>query len=355
MNETHPSNLDSYTALSSKDKKLLQLNKKKEADFNRILDANEDFLRQSSQSWIMKMHQLAPPSNTTTNTDRDNPCCDFITVGEYVEVEEDTSPNMNRPFGMGYVTNLKAYGEGQLVADVKYTPAFDNARIHRNIPIDHLTIVNVEQHLRNPRGAREQQQSGREEDECSVITSDKSMMEVLLDLLHANQRRKPGWHRKDLKLNEVLEEKERPHMNQLEKAQLLAEVELLKQHCIMKGGYRHSTKNRENEFSKRVNKYDPETITYLIEHAWGLKGGRSYLRKLKARVLQQSLERGVDKNTAQVMLFEHGGTIDHSEGTVIDSITLCEKHFTPEYLYSIDKWKQMVSSGIDIISNQLLV
>lgn len=49
-----------------------------------------------------------------------------------------------------------------------------------------------------------------------------------------------------------------------------------------------------------------------------------------------------------MVIFDHGKTKIPSQGTapVIDSMTICEKYyFTAEYLYSIDKWNQIVSSG----------
>lgn len=185
MNESNQTNPQTSNDISSQEKKLLQLHKKKEADLNRILGANEEFLKQSSQSHMEKMHQLAPPLARSNLVEQEYPCLDFVTIGEYVEVEEDTSPNMNRPHGMGYVTNVHAIEDCQSVADVKYTQAFDNGRTHRSIPIDHLTIVNMEQQLTGRRRSREQS-NPLTTDECvNVAPANKPKIVYLLDLLHA--------------------------------------------------------------------------------------------------------------------------------------------------------------------------
>jgi hypothetical protein len=48
----------------------------------------------------------------------------LFNLNEYVRVESDTSPGMNRPKGFGFVVSVRGLGSAT-IADVKYEQAFD--------------------------------------------------------------------------------------------------------------------------------------------------------------------------------------------------------------------------------------
>ena len=73
-----------------------------------------------------------------------------------------------------------------------------------------------------------------------------------------NSRRKPGWHRKDLRLNPCLEDrtKTNPHLKNAEKSQLLAEVEMIRSYQVLSGKICHDKKGKKGQLVKRKTKYD---------------------------------------------------------------------------------------------------
>jgi hypothetical protein len=59
-------------------------------------------------------------------------------VGDYVKVDEDTSANMNRPEGFGFVQAVKGVGAATL-APVKYNTCFDSGHTHHDVPFESIT------------------------------------------------------------------------------------------------------------------------------------------------------------------------------------------------------------------------
>ena len=62
----------------------------------------------------------------------------FLTIGEFVKVEEKTSSGHNRPTGYGYITETFGVGAAAFYS-VKFTPAYDSARTYKNIRLCDLT------------------------------------------------------------------------------------------------------------------------------------------------------------------------------------------------------------------------
>ena len=64
----------------------------------------------------------------------------YLTRDSFVKVEEDFSAGKNRPEGYGYICNVRGVGAA-VIYDVKFTPAYDGGRVHKNI---HLELFFVE-------------------------------------------------------------------------------------------------------------------------------------------------------------------------------------------------------------------
>ena len=62
----------------------------------------------------------------------------FLIIGEFVKVEEKTSSGHNCPTGYGYITETFGVGTAVLYS-VKFTPAYDSARIYKHIRLCDLT------------------------------------------------------------------------------------------------------------------------------------------------------------------------------------------------------------------------
>jgi hypothetical protein len=61
-------------------------------------------------------------------------------VGDYVEVDEDTSANMKHPEGFGFVQAVKGVGAATL-ASIKYDTCFDSGHTHHDVPFELITAA----------------------------------------------------------------------------------------------------------------------------------------------------------------------------------------------------------------------
>lgn len=338
---------------------------KKEADLLTIREANKVRFREAAAG---HQEMTTGPDRKPAMKVRDDMKPAF-TVGDYVKVDGDTSANMNRPEGFGFVQEVRGVGAATIVA-VKYENAFDSGCIHHEIPFESLTRAvfgqdfealkpkrrRVERKMYTPPLAAPKQSSVEEDTRLPV--------EVLVDKLKrgASTNRKREWHREEL----GLKSEGKKQLNHTEKNQLLVEVMLLEQHIAGLGKGRkakHGNKyKRSGKFASRKTQHDPVTLKYLVQHAWGL--GNSYLCELKKQLEKQATERkqaagstGLELDGGfESLLFvtpDASSDVD-SEGkpvtSVIDDYELAEKKYTASYLYAVNRCREQAEENKDSVN-----
>ena len=123
--------------LTKKQKKALAKVEQKEANFNKISAANKTILSYDATKLVL----ITPPEIKPFIKDNDH----TFTIGSYVEVLEDYTTGLNRPSGCGYVKQIT-----NDVMDVKFTPAHDGGRLHKNIPISKVITAILNQDMMIP-------------------------------------------------------------------------------------------------------------------------------------------------------------------------------------------------------------
>jgi hypothetical protein len=106
----------------------------KEKDLKTIVDANTKEFREAVNA--QKQMTTAPERKPVLEVDDDMKPA--LNVGDYVKVDADTSLNMNRPEGFGFMVQVRGVGAATIVS-VKYDCAFDSARTHHAIPFQSTT------------------------------------------------------------------------------------------------------------------------------------------------------------------------------------------------------------------------
>ena len=92
----------------------------KEANLNRIKEASKSLLSyDASNSILTTAPEIKPYIKVNDNE---------FAIGSYVNVLADYSTGFNRPPGCGCVLRI-----ANDVIDVKYSPAHDGGRLHRNL------------------------------------------------------------------------------------------------------------------------------------------------------------------------------------------------------------------------------
>jgi len=174
--------------------------------------------------------------------------------------------------------------------------------MHKRIPVSELITANLNQDMMmKPEGRKRKVTEDNAEIEIEIDR--RTNTEILLQLFTENSRRKQGWHRRDLRLNNKLEHnlESIPQLNKAEKTQLLAEYEMIRTYQALTGNQKHNKKSKSScKFIKKRTKNNYHTLSYLAEQAWGLKSGRKFLSRLKKEVVLDAVGRGVDTKTAQV-------------------------------------------------------
>ena len=341
--------------LNKKEVKLLTEIKRKEVNLGRIVEANNKKMKADSESELPSAFFSPPDRKPFLKFQFDiNTAVEPTTIlfeGMYVEVSGDSSPNMNRPWGCGFITGPVRHIGADSFVDVKYTVAYDGGRLHKNIHVmDDITIASYHQDMLMgvPQRAASLNQS-RVEEEHEIAGDGRIKTEILIDLLKSGTRGRKGWHRRDLQLNPKLikDAKTKPQLNSAEKAQLMFEVEMLRAYQKWNGGNRHLLRNRQKKFKKRVTKHDPTSITYLTEEAWGLGSGSAYVRRLEKVIRKSAATNGIDAKTANVMIVSLDDTKDSGITTVIDDYGLAETRYTAQYLYAIHRCRQQAVDNLD--------
>ena len=97
------------------------------------------------------------------------------------------------------------------------------------------------------------EENDEEKDEIEIKVDARSTTEILLELLSENNRRKLGWHRRDLKLNPKLEKKRKTmlQLNKAKKNQLYVKSEMIRNYKSLTGNGRHNKRGKKsNKFIK---------------------------------------------------------------------------------------------------------
>ena len=106
-----PSNPSTPQQLTKAQKRTLLQLQQSEADKKRIKLANVELMK--AQMRCSERTMLSPPEKKQCNilvADDDlRPC---FSVGDYVKVNADTSPGMNRPEGRGWISSIRGVGGG---------------------------------------------------------------------------------------------------------------------------------------------------------------------------------------------------------------------------------------------------
>ena len=246
--------------LSKKQRKQLADAKQKEVDLNRITDANISdiiYLEEGIRSFT------SPPERKPFLE------LDFkrgLSIDLYVEVTSDFSPYFNRPFGCGFITDLRKCPDdsSKMVADVKYTKGYDGGRKHKAIPVENLTIATLHQDLVMAAPKRSRVSNLIQEEMEIELLPGLTKMELLVRLLKKNRRRKKGWHRHDLRLNPKLDNGGKVNrLNSEEKCQLLAEVELICGYHTKNGGSSHKKKYARSKKFAKAKRQNTATVVWL--------------------------------------------------------------------------------------------
>jgi len=147
-------------------------------DKKRIKVANVELMK--GQMRCSERTMLSPPEKKQCNifvADDDlKPC---FSVGEYVKVVADTSPGMNRPEGCGWIRSVRGVGAATL-SDVQYDTAYDNNRMHRNIPVEYITIIIYGVEFDQPRADRIMEVVEEEEVEEESTSVGDALVKILL-------------------------------------------------------------------------------------------------------------------------------------------------------------------------------
>ena len=272
--------------LSAADRKAIEKSRRQATNLERIKLANSTRIDEVCTSNVC----LDAPPERKPSTNFEDDFRPAINVGEYVYVEEDTSPGQNRQGGYGFITKTNGYSAATLFT-VKFSFCVNNqGRTHSGIPLRFITpanfqegITKIESKLVKKRKRVEQAASSVEELPAALIDTRLPVVK-LLDEMAAGSRsnRKRGWYREKL----LLRTKGATRLNPLEKQQLYIEILLLDQlngDKAQAAATRMKTKLKylksgKIKSSKRKG-IDPTSKRYLVHHAWGL--GNSYETKLK--------------------------------------------------------------------------
>ncbi len=207
QDETTTTNKTNTVQLSNKKKKALADAEHKELNLKRITEANKGLNSYDSQRILTTCPETKPfiipklhPNSPTDTT---------MSEGTYVEVSTDTSPGMNCPQGYGYVTKVYKISGTTLVADVKYTPAYDGGRKFKAIPLNDITVANLNQDMITESRKRDRPPAEEErEDEIVVVRLDvRTKTKILVELLQNNywHHLKKRWHHRDVPYKNILE------------------------------------------------------------------------------------------------------------------------------------------------------
>jgi hypothetical protein len=209
--------------------------------------------------------------------------------GDYVFVERDKSPNMNREEGYGFVVAVHSPDNTEDPPTVNVRYDMDNT-LNMHVPFRDVTIADLgEVFSKVSRGGGSKRIVAAVKSKISNKESDLDMdregldnIDMLRILLTKGDKcnKSKGWHRKELQLNEYYSSENNkkrgksksnycPHYNDSEMHQLIYEYDMLS--AFLKGSkdnLYYQKKKGDGKFKKRRRKHNPASLTYLM-FAWG--------------------------------------------------------------------------------------
>ena len=234
-------------------KAVAKFNQKKK-DRETIRNENIKKMKNTASTISVEEGLFSPPRTKFQTASFPKP----FAVGDYVEVMEDFSPNMNRHKGIGWVTQVIEKDDGDLSLTVQYDIG---KHIFSRIPVDAVTKIPLDFSSSRSRTANSELKrkavvstSDGNSDAKKARTTDKfkgmTRAEVLIYGLSeaAKTNKRKGWYRIEFGLSDVKTGKER--LTETEKSQILFEHELLSQHFkYIKRNYHQ--KDRKMECSRK--------------------------------------------------------------------------------------------------------
>ena len=101
-----------------------------------------------------------------------------------------------RPEGCGWITSVRGVGAATL-SDVQYDTAYDNSRMHRNIPVEHITIIVYGVEFDQPRAGCimevVEEEEVEEADEAEQAKKEAEKAEDLKDTKEAKKAKEAKW------------------------------------------------------------------------------------------------------------------------------------------------------------------
>ncbi|CAJ1968207.1 unnamed protein product [Cylindrotheca closterium] len=298
---------------------------------------------------------------------------------DYVKVKADFGDpgTNNRPAGRGFIQEIHGFG-GTSTYTVKYEGE-DPGGTFKGIPlsdISPLPVVNsVFSNTTNttntstPRRKRQKIQPSSSVAPCPSAETKSSTKkkqspggELVSRLRHAlSNDKEKGWRRKELgwmpppKANA----KRQPKLTNQEKSQVLVDVALLETFLEAQGngsgngnGNNHYQEKDavSGKFKKRVTKWNPMSIGYLVNHSWGLSN--SYLCRLQKQ--QQQQQKANENAATGATFFEARKKASKKARCVIDDYELAEKLFTTSYLYAVSECRRQARANLEEVVDQKL-
>ena len=336
-------------AKKEQEKALKKLARKAE-NLAKIVEANGALLKERSASQTTQTTQ--PERKPAVSVEDD--CLPAVNVEDYVKVEADSSPGMNRPEGFGFVEEARGVGAATIVT-VKYTKAYDNGSTHRNIPFTDITpaVYGLEFVTERPARKRRKVEAFVAPSPAATKPKEKDKrlpIERLIDCLRDGYRksRKRGWHRDDLNLGKGV------RLNHTEKNQLLLEVTMLQQYLSEHPNAHIDRYARSQKFKKRLGRFNPVSVKYLVEQAWGRSN--SYLHELRRNLNKTAIATG-SVAASELLLVAPAVEIVDKESkdttevkSVIDDYDLAEKKYTACYLFAVNECRQAAKDNLDSVS-----
>ena len=270
--------------LTAKQAAALARIERQELNLERIKLANSQFYRE--QAADIDLTPVPPERKQAFILAEDNR--PYLGIGEYVKVESKTDAGYNRPEGYGYIHQTFGVGLAALYS-VKYTPAFDGGRVHKQVRLGDLTPCSPFDECLAEESRRKRKPVIPEPELVEEVVDDRLPIQKLCDCLITGARRgkAEGWHRRALQLGNGR------YMNPEEQRQFRTELMLLEQHLaepsVQKLKHERKMQARYKKSKKfRKMKTDPITLTYFVQTAWGLSS--SFLSKFKAKIKAKTTE-----------------------------------------------------------------
>eukprot|EP00979_Chaetoceros_neogracilis_P007876 scaffold1700_cov286-Chaetoceros_neogracile.AAC.2 len=356
--------------LSKDEQRKLKRIRNADADMVRIVAANKARLTldPDNNPAIAQRAKISPPDakgpqSFSTLLEVSN---SVIHNGDYVFVERDKSPNMNREEGYGFVVAVHSPDNTEDPTTVNVRYDMDNT-IHMHVPLRDVTIADLgEVFSKVSRGGGSKRIVAAVKSKISKKESDLDMDRKGLnniDMLRieltqgAKRNKSKGWHRKELQLNEYYSSENNkkggkvkgfcPNYNVSEMNQLIYEFDMLS--AFLQGSKDNlycEKKKGDGQFKKRKRKHNPASLTYLM-FAWG--ASFTTVLRFRKKAHAAAILRGVDADgyAAMISILSMPAHDDNDENSncVIDSLDTAKKLFTGEYLFVRNKLREKAESA----------